>query len=715
MKFPDDARTILDHREAADQSGQPGQTGSAGKSARTIRQAAVEPQPRGPILEQTLSPKAGGSGAATTIQATLESTSGAQAKGAGFVFRWNPADTELRPLLRRADDARDVFLERLELVLRPGDGLSSISLDPGIPVDTRYHIFQHGFQSWSLSGLRERGEADRFARLGWKHKMDENPETPHQSNLPFTPPFFAFPAKGRFHSEHLVGLEEEIRDSRETGDGRSPARVVVYAAGHGNQNIRFRVRLDPHSGRLLEFTVIWDFNGCRFSKHGRESLTPVAWNIETPGAKSERRTFAGLLNESMAKLATNFVRKRPRNNGVVGWCSWYYYYTKITEDITLDNLSQLARSDLKIDLFQIDDGWQRAIGDWTETNKKFPAGMKYLADEIKKTGMRPGIWLAPFLIQKNAELMRSHPDIILRDQKGEPVKATYNPNWGGWAYCLDVTHPRYKEWIADTIQTIVKRWGYSYLKIDFLFTAGYRGRVYDDTTTAAGRTRDALALIRKAAGKDTFILGCGAPMWPSVGQVDAMRISVDVNHIWSGDLMSWLLRDRNYPNVRGALINTLTRSYMHNRFWINDPDCLMVRGRDTKLTLEQVYLMSSVMALSGGMLLLSDDLTHLEADRFEIFARAIELNRKCAPHTPLPLGMLEYHFPRGYYNPAGFLGVWNSSSGPDRIQIPVPAGVDEGALRNAHDYWTGNKIAWQIENNRIHIALAPFESVVAVL
>ena len=702
MKFPDDARTILYYREA--------------EPPRANRKGSGRMTPRGPVQSQILGvgdvaagDVAAGSG---PIHGTLESPPAVQASGAGFHFRWNPAENELRPLLRRPDDAQDVFLERLELVLRPGE-LSSISLDPEIPVDTRYHIYQHGFQSWSLSGLREHTEADKFARLDWKHKMDENPETPHQGRLPFRVPVFAFPAKGRFHSEHLVGLEE-IRDVGRA-DGKSPARIVMFASGHGNQNVRFRLRLDPHSGRLLEFAVIWDMNGCRFSRHGRESLTPIQWAIERPGEKSERRTFAGLLNESMAKLAANFVRRRTKNTGIIGWCSWYYYYTKITEDIILDNLSSLARSELKIDLFQIDDGWQRAIGDWTESNEKFPAGMKYLAGEIRRAGMRPGIWLAPFLVQKNSQLMRSHPDVVLRDAKGQPVKATYNPNWGGWAYCLDVTHPRYREWLGDTIRVLVKQWGYEYLKLDFLFTAGYRGRVYNDTTTAAGRLREILAFIRKAAGRDVFLLGCGSPLWPAVGQVDAMRISVDVNHIWSGDWMSWLLRDRNYPNARGALINTLTRSYMHNRFWINDPDCLMVRGRNTKLSVEQIYLRASVMALSGGMLLLSDDLTHLEPERFEIFRRAAELNRKCAPHTPLPLGMLEYHFPRGYYNPAGYLGVWNSSRGPDRIQIPVPAGVEESALRNARDYWTGNKIAWQITNNRIHIALAPFESVVAVL
>ncbi len=688
MKFPDDARTILYYREAV-------------------------PHPRIPNRMTPAGPERSYIFQNSEYTTTWEEH--------GFSLRWNPAEDterggktsgELRPLLRRLDGAGDVFLERLELVVERGQ-LASISLDPDIPVNTRYRIFQHGYQSWTMSTMRTHEEADEFARPAWKHRMDENPETPHQSALPVNLPLHMFPAKGKFHADNLIGLEEQIEAEREDVQ-TSPTRILVYAWGQGGQFIRFRTHLDKHSGRMTEFAVIWDMNGRRFTQHSRESLTPVAWNFEFPGEKSRRRTFAGMLNEAGHRIAGNMLRKRPKSPGIVGWCSWYYYYTKITEDIILDNLSSLSRSKLKVDLFQIDDGYQRSIGDWTHTNDKFPGGMQFLASEIKKTGMRAGLWLAPTIVTKDSQLLQSHPGIVLRHERSNrPVSMLYNPLWGGRAYGLDVTHPVYKEWLSETIHTLVHHWGYDYLKLDFLFTAAHRGRWHDDTSSGARRLRETLQLVRKVAGRKVMLLGCGCPLWPAAGVLDAMRIGMDVNHIWGGDTMSWLLRDRNYPTTRAALINTINRSFLHNRFWVNDPDCLMVRGRDTKLTLKQVYLMASVMSVSGGMLLLSDDLTKLEEDRFDIFTLAAEINRKCAGHTPIPLGMMEHQFPRGLYNPAGYIGVWNPTRRPDRVTVPLPAGLDEAALRGAKDVWTGGSISWQIEDGRLHLAMAPFESVVA--
>ncbi|MCB1323433.1 MAG: alpha-galactosidase, partial [Leptospiraceae bacterium] len=204
-------------------------------------------------------------------------------------------------------------------------------------------------------------------------------------------------------------------------------------------------------------------------------------------------------------------------------------------------------------------------------------------------------------------------------------------------------------------------------------------------------------------------------LWPGVGVFDAMRIGMDVNHIWRSDFTKWVLRDRNYPTARNALINTITRSFMHNRFWTNDPDCLMVRSTRTKLNIKHTYILASVMALSGGMLLLSDDLTELDADRFDLFKKAVALNRKCAAHTPVPLGLLEHEFPRGLYNPAGYIGVWNPAPAPDRIRLELPPGFEKYDLRGATDYWTGQAIPWRVDDEGFSISLAPFESMVAVL
>lgn len=367
--------------------------------------------------------------------------------GKKFRLDWNHISDSLSPQLRRLS-AGDCWLDRLELRLRASDlGVSSISVHKDIPIGTAYRLFQHGYQSWSLSAGRQARQTDVHARLDWKHDMDENPETPHQGVGPDWLPLRMFPARGRFHSDGLVGLEEvrdldDIRGGEHGSDTSEiyPRRILFSQIGQGQQSLRFRLRFDPQKGYLKEFTVIWDFNGRLLPGNGRVSLTPLGWfleNIEQPGSaagrrRHKRRAFGHFLDDHLKIISRNFKTRGRNRNGLIGWCSWYYYYTKIDEDVIRRNLRDIKVRKLDLDLFQIDDGYQSAIGDWLETNQKFPAGMSGLARDIKAEGYMAGIWLAPFLVEKRAELMRAHPEIILRQIKSDkPVKAIYNPNWGG--------------------------------------------------------------------------------------------------------------------------------------------------------------------------------------------------------------------------------------------------------------------------------------------
>jgi alpha-galactosidase len=86
-----------------------------------------------------------------------------------------------------------------------------------------------------------------------------------------------------------------------------------------------------------------------------------------------------------------------------GWCSWYYFFTQVTEEDVVRNLRFLEqhRRELPVQTVQIDDGYQADIGDWLTVNEKFPRGMAWLASEIKRAGYTPGLWLAPFLLAES--------------------------------------------------------------------------------------------------------------------------------------------------------------------------------------------------------------------------------------------------------------------------------------------------------------------------
>lgn len=68
-----------------------------------------------------------------------------------------------------------------------------------------------------------------------------------------------------------------------------------------------------------------------------------------------------------------------------GYTTWYNYYRNIDDKIVRRDLKSLSELKEKVDIFQIDDGYQKSIGDWLDADeKKFPEGMKVIADEIHK-------------------------------------------------------------------------------------------------------------------------------------------------------------------------------------------------------------------------------------------------------------------------------------------------------------------------------------------
>lgn len=57
-------------------------------------------------------------------------------------------------------------------------------------------------------------------------------------------------------------------------------------------------------------------------------------------------------------------------------------------------LQMIAQSkELGLEMFHVDAGWFRGVGDWYPDPKKFPHGLAYIADAAHKQGLRFGIWV----------------------------------------------------------------------------------------------------------------------------------------------------------------------------------------------------------------------------------------------------------------------------------------------------------------------------------
>ncbi|HEX7168365.1 MAG TPA: glycoside hydrolase family 36 protein [Acidimicrobiales bacterium] len=288
-----------------------------------------------------------------------------------------------------------------------------------------------------------------------------------------------------------------------------------------------------------------------------------------------------------------------------GWCSWYQYFAGVTPGDVRANLRLAAAHG--IDLVQVDDGYQSAVGDWLTTSDAWREGTEALAGEIRAAGVRAGIWTAPFLAGAGSALLAAHPDWLSAHSSGHPSKAAYNPgSWGGFAYALDTTRDDVLDHLRSTFAALTAQ-GFDYHKIDFCYAAALPATRRDPTKTRAEALRLGLDAVREGIGDDAFLLGCGCPFGPAVGVVDAMRVSADVAPVWQPEA-SWPGFAETAPSARNAIAASVLRAPLHRRVFLNDPDCLLLRPTDTGLDARQRQVLSDAVAGSGAFLVLSDDL-----------------------------------------------------------------------------------------------------------
>jgi len=376
-------------------------------------------------------------------------------------------------------------------------------------------------------------------------------------------------------------------------------------------------------------------------RHGDDLLVEVEARFEAPlepGARLELERVLVALGDDPNRLLETFADELGARAGArtgspfqAGWCSWYQFFGKVSEADLLRNLEALgkARVEFPIDLVQLDDGYQRAIGDWLETNERFPRGLAPLAQDIRSAGFRAGIWLAPFCVVPESRLFQAHPDWLLRGEGG-PFRGLVHPDWAreGWVYALDPSREEVGRHLLRLSAALVGM-GFSYLKLDFLYVAAMQATAHDPRVTRAGRLRRGLAAIRDGAGDETFLLGCGCPLGAAVGMVDGMRIGADVAPTWSVEEGARVRGiEPTQPSTANAIRNVLTRAWMHRRLWLNDPDCLMVRHTDTKLSSAELTSLAGAIAASGGMVLFSDEVGRLGAEERQLLRDTLALARE---------------------------------------------------------------------------------------
>jgi alpha-galactosidase len=439
--------------------------------------------------------------------------------------------------------------------------VAEIEVHPG-----RARVYEHGWQSWTPTTAY--GLADRPHRpVGdVRRVMCYRPER--------------VPPDSGFQGEGLLAVDP--------GDG-APVRVLATPDGSVHMP---SIRAEPRDGRVV------------VQADGPVEIVEV----EVPATvEGQREGDLGRVGPALAAWADRYAERAglgaPRP-APTAWCSWYHYFTRVTETDMLENLDAMDELGLPIEVVQLDDGYQAEIGDWLDLSGRFES-LGDLVGRIRERGRRAGIWVAPFLVGARSRLAAGNPEWLVRG-------AGAGHNWDQDLHALDITHPGAAAWLGEVFASLAGL-GIDYFKIDFIYAGALEGGRREDLDGLAAYRRG-LELIRGAIGPEPYLLGCGAPILPSVGLVDAMRISPDVAPRYDSPDT-----DLSQPSQRAAVLTGRGRQWQHGRFWINDPDCLLARP-----AVERREAWAAHVAEVGGLVASSDRLRDLDGWGLETTRRQLD-------------------------------------------------------------------------------------------
>ncbi len=281
----------------------------------------------------------------------------------------------------------------------------------------------------------------------------------------------------------------------------------------------------------------------------------------------------------------------------------------LDERAILAALASIASSELRraFDVGLIPIGWQLCDGDWRPDPVRFPNGMRPLADAIRNQGLRPGVSIAPFDVERSSETFRSHPAWVLRYPTGDPIPIA---DTDGIRYVLDASQPAVREWLAALGRQVVQTWNFDVLRVecsDAVVSSGWRA---NGSVSPLEALRSGLAALRSGIGSRRLAVA-GGPLFAVLDDVDLVETD---RHLLTRADPSPLLR---------AFLNQLTTSIGAGPFLIGLAE----------QSVEEAQAAGTVACLAGGTASLGKASGSLPAER----ARILDACLPSLPVTVLPL------------------------------------------------------------------------------
>ncbi len=259
-------------------------------------------------------------------------------------------------------------------------------------------------------------------------------------------------------------------------------------------------------------------------------------------------------------------------------CAYYENADFVDEKYVRRQLASLNRikKTIRPDYLMIDDGYCQ-WGDWLLSQKQFPSGMKKMVAEVKREGLKAGIWLSPLVASPNSKLFRDNPEWFLKDGKSgkffdsrltSPIDLLPNRK----IRVLDITKIEVQIYLKKLFSRLMGD-GFEMFKLDFLYPICFSNN-YEKKMTRAEALRLAIKTIRRAVGENVCLTTGISQLSPLVGLIDSVRVGIDSTNpfVYKIPIVRYFINRRMLSD---NLRNCRYRQFLNGKVWINDADCVV--------------------------------------------------------------------------------------------------------------------------------------------
>ena len=364
------------------------------------------------------------------------------------------------------------------------------------------------------------------------------------------------------------------------------------------------------------FNLLIDIDGFDFSNITENYLIakfviPRTINIDTPLMEIAKEWYREILENE-------FVPRKNLNRWsgdlpVTGYTSWYNKFTEISEKWLLQHIKSVKQH-TSWHVFQVDDGYQSAVGDWLIPSESFPRKVDFILEKAKSESLMPGIWLAPFVAMEFSVLVKENPDFVLKDHNGDPVVCGDFPHWGGKFYALDTENQKFRNYIEGVVKYFADI-GVKFIKADFLYASSMIPRNGKSKAELSSTAHEWFYSL--CHSQNIYFLSCGAQMSSAYGRCDFSRIGADVAVEWEAvELEKHKSRER--PSAISSMNNTIGRAILNGLTFFNDPDVVILRSENTEFSDNEKVVLTKLNKCFGGLLFCSDSPDQYKEKEYEL-------------------------------------------------------------------------------------------------